>query len=154
MKMRLAVDARWRRSIRCGRGTSWARGRGICSFIASRGSSETGRAGERGELGSAPRIARGALPSSEKAFFGIEILKPPWHAPRANAICERVISSVRQACLDHLLLLHEKQLQRVLHRYVSYFNRARPPCWLLSISVPKSGSKQSRKKPSRHLTDA
>ncbi len=27
-------------------------------------------------------------------------------------------------------------------------------CWLLSLSVPKSGSKQSRKKPSRHLTDA
>lgn len=56
----------------------------------------------------------------------IEILKTPYRAPRANAICERFMRSVRQECLDHLLLLHEKQLQRVLHRYVAYFNQARP----------------------------
>jgi putative transposase len=56
----------------------------------------------------------------------IEILKTPYHAPRANAICERFLRSVRQECLDHLLILHEKQLQRVFIQYVVYFNRARP----------------------------
>jgi putative transposase len=56
----------------------------------------------------------------------IEILRTPYHAPRANAICERFLRSVRQECLDHLLILHEKQLQRVLNGYVAYFNRARP----------------------------
>ena len=56
----------------------------------------------------------------------IEILKTPVHAPRANAVCERFLRSVRQECLDHLLFLHENQLQRVLNQYVSYFNRARP----------------------------
>ena len=56
----------------------------------------------------------------------IEILKTPVHAPRANAVCERFLRSVRQECLDHLLILHENQLQRVLNQYVSYFNRARP----------------------------
>ena len=56
----------------------------------------------------------------------IEILKTPIHAPRANAICERFLRSVRQECLDHLLILQEKQLQRVLNAYVGYFNRARP----------------------------
>ena len=56
----------------------------------------------------------------------IEILKTPYHAPRANAICERFLRSVRQECLDHLLIFHEKQLQRVLNGYVAYFNRARP----------------------------
>ena len=45
----------------------------------------------------------------------IEILKTPYHAPRANAICERFLRSVRQECLDHLLILHERQLQRVLN---------------------------------------
>ncbi len=34
--------------------------------------------------------------------------------------------SVRQECLDHLLILEEKQLQRVLNAYVAYFNQARP----------------------------
>ena len=56
----------------------------------------------------------------------IEILKTPVRAPRANAICERFLRSVRQECLDHLLIFHEKQLQRVLNQYIAYFNLARP----------------------------
>ncbi len=54
------------------------------------------------------------------------ILTTPYQAPRANAICERFLGSVRRECLDHLLMLQEKQLQRVLNTYVMYFNRARP----------------------------
>jgi transposase InsO family protein len=57
---------------------------------------------------------------------GIKELKTPYHAPRANAICERLLRSVRQECLDHVLILHERQLQRVLNAYVLYFNQARP----------------------------
>ena len=57
---------------------------------------------------------------------GIKLLKTPVHAPRANAICERFLRSVRQECLDHLLILQETQLQRVLNTYVGYFNRGRP----------------------------
>jgi putative transposase len=56
----------------------------------------------------------------------IEILTIPYHAPRANAICERFLGSVRRECLDHLLILQEKQLHRVLNAYAQYFNRARP----------------------------
>ncbi len=56
----------------------------------------------------------------------IEMLRTPYHAPRANAICERYLRSVRQECLDHLLILHMKQLQRVLNQYVANFNQARP----------------------------
>jgi putative transposase len=57
---------------------------------------------------------------------GIKLLKTPVHAPRANAICERFLRSVRQECLDHLLILHERQLHRILKAYVAYFNQARP----------------------------
>jgi transposase InsO family protein len=57
---------------------------------------------------------------------GIKILKTPAHAPRANAICERFLGSVRQECLDHVLVLSEKRLHCVLPAYVEYFNRARP----------------------------
>ncbi len=60
------------------------------------------------------------------AKSAIEILKTPYHAPRANAICERFLRSARQECLDHLIIFREKQLQRVLNHYVAYFNRARP----------------------------
>ncbi len=60
------------------------------------------------------------------ATSGIKILKTPYHAPRANAICERFLGSVWRACLDHVLILSEKQLHRVLKAYVAYFNQARP----------------------------
>ena len=56
----------------------------------------------------------------------IEIHKTPSFAPRANSICERFLGSVRRECLDHLFILHEKQLHRVLHAYLLYFNRDRP----------------------------
>ena len=60
------------------------------------------------------------------ATSSIKTLKTPYHTPRANAICERFLGSVRRECLDHLLLLQEKQLHRVLDAYVKYFNQARP----------------------------
>ncbi len=57
---------------------------------------------------------------------GIELLRTPYRAPRANAICERFIGSVRRECLDHLLILGDGQLYRVLKEYVAFFNLARP----------------------------
>jgi putative transposase len=57
---------------------------------------------------------------------GIKLLKTPYHAPRANAVCERFLRSVQKECLYHLLILEEKHLQRVLNMYVAYFNQARP----------------------------
>jgi putative transposase len=56
----------------------------------------------------------------------IEVLRTPIRAPRANAICERFLGSVRRECLDHLLILNENQLHRVLRAYCAYFNTARP----------------------------
>ena len=70
----------------------------------------------------------------------IEILKTPVHAPRANAVCERFLRSVRQECLDHVLLLQEKQLQRVLNAYVAYFNQARPHQGIQQQIPDSSGS--------------
>jgi putative transposase len=47
-------------------------------------------------------------------------------APRANAIVERFLGSVRRECLDHLLILSERHLLRVLSTYCRYFNASRP----------------------------
>ena len=57
---------------------------------------------------------------------GITVVRTPVGAPRANAIIERFHRSVRQECLDHLLLLSEAHLHRALDEYVAYFNQARP----------------------------
>lgn len=56
----------------------------------------------------------------------IEVLKTPAEAPQANSICERFLGSVRRECLDHVLILSERHLHRVISEYVAYFNRARP----------------------------
>jgi hypothetical protein len=56
---------------------------------------------------------------------GIEVIHTPYEAPRANAISERFVGSLRRECLDHMLVIGELQLIRVLKEYVSYFNPAR-----------------------------
>ncbi len=60
------------------------------------------------------------------AAEGIEILRTPYRTPTANAFAERWVRSVRQECLDRLLILGEAHLRRVLREYVDHYNRARP----------------------------
>ncbi len=57
---------------------------------------------------------------------GIAVLPTAYRAPRQNATCERFLGSVRRACLDHVLVLGEAHLRRVLREYVTYFHGARP----------------------------
>ncbi|HMN11321.1 MAG TPA: integrase core domain-containing protein [Bellilinea sp.] len=57
---------------------------------------------------------------------GIDVIRTPVRAPKANAVCERFIGSVRRECLDHIFILSERQLYRLIGDYVAYFNCARP----------------------------
>ena len=57
---------------------------------------------------------------------GIKILRTPIGAPDANAVCERFLRSVRNECLDHVIVLTVEHLASVLRRYCEYFNGARP----------------------------
>ncbi|MBO3753182.1 integrase core domain-containing protein [Streptosporangiaceae bacterium NEAU-GS5] len=57
---------------------------------------------------------------------GLRIIKTPIRAPRANAICERWIGSVRRECLDRLLILGQRRCRVALHAYVDHHNRHRP----------------------------
>ncbi len=56
----------------------------------------------------------------------VTIIRTPVRAPNANAFAERWIRSVREECLDKLLILGERHLHRVLMVYVDYYNQARP----------------------------
>jgi transposase InsO family protein len=57
---------------------------------------------------------------------GIEIVLTPYHAPKANAVAERWVRSVREECLDLLLILNQRHLRRIVAAYVHYYNTARP----------------------------
>lgn len=60
------------------------------------------------------------------ACEGIEIIKTPFRAPKANAYAERWVRSVREECLDRLLIINEGHLRRVVGEYTDYYNEARP----------------------------
>jgi transposase InsO family protein len=57
---------------------------------------------------------------------GVRIVKTPVRAPRANAIAERFVRTVRAECLDWLLILSRRHLEGVLRVYVDHYNRRRP----------------------------
>ncbi len=57
---------------------------------------------------------------------GITLIHTPPYAPKANAICERLMGSVRREFLDHILILSEGHARRLAKEYVCYFNHARP----------------------------
>jgi transposase InsO family protein len=56
----------------------------------------------------------------------IRIIRTPVRAPRANAIAERFIGTLRRECLDHLLITGSRHLEVVLREYVQHFNTHRP----------------------------
>src|SRR5204862_8040798 len=75
------------------------------------------------------RDRAGQFTSSFDAVFtaaGMRILASPPQAPRANAICERMIGTLRRELLDRVLIVNEHHLRRVLTEYLRHYNAARP----------------------------
>jgi transposase InsO family protein len=75
------------------------------------------------------RDRAGQFTGSFDAVFiadGIRILASPPQAPRANAICERVIGTLRRELSGRLLIVNEHHLRRVLTEYLRHYNTARP----------------------------
>jgi transposase InsO family protein len=58
--------------------------------------------------------------------IGIRTLLTPVQAPKANAIAERVVGTLRRECLDHMIIVNEQHLRRVLREYAAHYNRGRP----------------------------
>jgi putative transposase len=57
---------------------------------------------------------------------GIRIVKTPVRAQKANAIAERFVRTSRAECLDWLLILNRRHLERVLREYVEHYKTHRP----------------------------
>ena len=56
----------------------------------------------------------------------IAVIRSPVRAPRANAIAERFIGTLRRECLDQLLITGARHLGLVLHEYLEHYNTHRP----------------------------
>jgi hypothetical protein len=57
---------------------------------------------------------------------GVRVINTPFCAPNANAFAERWVRSVREECLDHILIWNSNHLKRVLIEYSHYYNSSRP----------------------------
>jgi putative transposase len=58
--------------------------------------------------------------------LGLRVLKTPPRVPQANAICERVLGTLRRECLDFVIPLNQRHLYRILKEWVAYYNASRP----------------------------
>jgi transposase InsO family protein len=56
----------------------------------------------------------------------VEIVLSPPQAPKANAICERVVGTLRRELLDRILIYNEAHAQNVLTEYIRHYNQHRP----------------------------
>ena len=57
--------------------------------------------------------------------LGLEVLRSPFASPKANAICERVIGTIRRECLDWMIPLSEVHLRAILREWAAHYNGGR-----------------------------
>ena len=89
--------------------------------------------------------------SFDAVFYcqGIRVIKTPIRSPRANAYAERWVRTVRTECLDWILIVGHRQLERVLRRYARHFNRQRPHRGI-DLGAPVAGSRVTAAPPPLH----
>ena len=68
--------------------------------------------------------------------IGIGTVLTPIATPQANAVAERLVGTFRRECLDHMIVINERHLRRVLREFVRHYNAARPHR-TLELEVPE-----------------
>jgi transposase InsO family protein len=66
---------------------------------------------------------------------GVEVIRTPVEAPKANAIAERFVGTVRRECLDWILIANRRHLERLLRTFADLYNGHRPHR-ALSLAAP------------------
>jgi len=64
------------------------------------------------------------LTGFDAVFFSedVQVLQTPYRSPNANAFGERFVGTMRRGCLDHLLIVNERQLKRMLRTSARHYN--------------------------------
>ncbi len=71
--------------------------------------------------------------------MGIQEVRIAPHAPWQNPYVERLVGSIRRECLNHVIVLGETHLSRLLAAYLRYYHEARPHLGLArNAPVPRA----------------
>lgn len=81
--------------------------------------------------------------------LGVRVLRSAPHCPKMNAICERVIGTLRRECLDWLVPLSESHLRNLLRAWIRHYNPGRPHM-ALGPGIPDPPPTAILNSPSRH----
>jgi putative transposase len=81
---------------------------------------------------------------------GVRVIKKPVRAPKANAVAERWVRSVRNECLDHVLVFGRGHLEQLLHGYLTHYNAKRPHR-SLALAAPAGKLQDARGSPSAEI---
>ena len=76
------------------------------------------------------------------ASEGIRSLRTPVRAPRANAVAERWVGTVRRELLDRMLLVGRRHLERAVSDYVAHYNNEHRPHRSLDQAAPLGATPQ------------
>jgi len=80
------------------------------------------------------------------------VLRSPFSSPKANAICERVIGTIRRERLDWMIPMSEGHLRSILRAWVAHYNGGRPHSALgPGVPGPPAGSAPAANTESRRL---
>ena len=74
---------------------------------------------------------------------GIRVIRTAVKAPLMNSVCERYLGSVRREALDHVIILGERHMRRVLGEYAFRYHNASRPHQGLAQRIPVSTLRQS-----------
>jgi putative transposase len=77
------------------------------------------------------------------AGMRIEELMIAPHSPWQSPYVERLIGSIRRECMDHVIVLGESHLRRILRSYIAYYHRSRT-----NLSLAKDAPMPRTKEPS------
>jgi transposase InsO family protein len=77
---------------------------------------------------------------------GVRVIRTPVRAPRANAVAERWVRTVRAECLDQLLVVGRRHLELILREYLAHYNDQRPHR-ALALAVPTRELQEPRGSP-------
>jgi transposase InsO family protein len=59
------------------------------------------------------------------AAAGVQVVRLPTHSPNLNAYAERFVRTIKESCLDRMILVGEPSLQRAVTEFIEHYHRER-----------------------------